>query len=96
MIAIEVSEEANKDLDGIYDYGAEHFGVEAADAYLGRFNTVYDLIRSFPLSGAVHDTVRPPIRSLPCGEHRLYYDVTEDRAIVRRVLHQAMNGDWYL
>jgi toxin ParE1/3/4 len=35
--------------------------------------------------------VRPPIRSLPHGSHRIFYDVFEDRAVVRRVLHKAVD-----
>ena len=86
---VEVSEAANADLDSVYDYGVEHFGEAAAAAYLRRFESAYTLLTEHPRIGPVHDGVRPPIRSVPCGRHRLYYDVTEDAVIMRRVLHQA-------
>ncbi len=96
MSAVDVSDAANADLDGIYDYGAEQFGEVAAEAYLRRFNGIYDLIRDFPLSGMVQDRVRPAIRSLPCGSHRVYYDVEGGHAIVRRVLHKAVDVERHL
>lgn len=88
---VEVSEAANADLDAIYDYGVKHFGGAAAEAYLRRFDEAYVLLGDHPLIGPVHDDVRPPIRSLRCGSHRLYYDAEAERVIVRRVLHQSMD-----
>ena len=96
MIAVEISEAANADLDAIYDYGAEWFGERAAEAYVRRFNAAYRLIADFPHSGAIHDRVRPPIRSLPCGSHRVYYDIEGARAIVRRILHKSMDVERHL
>jgi plasmid stabilization system protein ParE len=67
MIPVELSEAADADLVEILSYGVDVFG------------EALDLISRHPLAGAVHDTVRPPIRSLPHGSHRLFYDVFEDR-----------------
>lgn len=93
---LEVSEEANADLDGIFDYGAEAFGVDAAAAYVRRFDEAYALLREHPYAGPEHDRVRPPIRSLSCGGHRIFYDVLDDRVVVRRVLHKAMDVERHL
>ena len=93
---VEVSEAANADLDAILDYGVGRFGEEVAEAYVRRFQDVYDLIAEHPFAGALHGSVRPPIRSLPCGSHRVYYDVVGDRAVVRRVLHQSMDVERHL
>lgn len=96
MTPLTFSVESRGDLAGIFDYGVEHFGLAAAEAYLGRFDAVFDRIRAHPLSGTIHDSIRPPIHSLRCGRHRVYYDVLKDRAVVRRVLHQAMALERYL
>jgi len=90
------SAESRADLADIFDYGVANFGLQATEHYLKRFDAVFDMIRAHPLSGSLHASVRPPIRSLRCGSHRVYYDVLEDRAIVRRVLHQAMAVDLHL
>ena len=96
MTPLTFSVESRGDLAGIFDYGVAHFGLAAAEAYLRRFDAVFDMIRAHPLSGALHDSVRPPIHSLRCGRHRVYYDVLKDRAVVRRVLHQAMAVELHL
>ena len=68
----------------------------AAAAYLRRLENAYALLAEHPRIGPLHDGVRPPIRSFPCGRHRLYYDVMDDAVIVRRVLHQAMDVQRHL
>lgn len=93
---LEVGQEANADLDSIFDYGADMFGVEAADAYVRQFGTAFALLREHPFAGPENDRVRPPIRSLSCGSHRIYYDVVSDRVMVRRVLHKATDVERHL
>lgn len=93
---VEVSEAANADLDDVYDYGAEMFGPTAADAYVRRFQAAYALIAEYPYAGPEHATVRPPIRSISCGSHRVYYDVLPDRIVVRRVLHKRADVETHL
>ncbi len=93
---VEVSEEANADLDDILDYGAERFGEDVAEAYVRQFQQVYDLISEHPLLGVRHETVRPPIRNMPCGSHRVYYDVLDEYVMVRRILHKAMDVERHL
>jgi plasmid stabilization system protein ParE len=68
---VELSEAADADLVEILSYGTEAFGEERAEAYVESFKENSDLISMHPLAGAVHDEVRPPIRSLPHGSHRL-------------------------
>ena len=96
MTPVEISEAADADLTDIFDYGADHFGDEAAAAYVRGFNDAFALISDHPLIGAIHDRVRPPIHSLPHGSHRIYYDIVEDRVIVRRILHKAMDVERHL
>ena len=61
----------------ILEYGTDIFGQDLAEAYVAGFQTTFDLISRHPAAGAVHDEVRPPIRSLPHGSHRVFYDVFE-------------------
>lgn len=96
MILLELSEAADADLVGILDYGVSLFGAETGEAYVAGFDDSFALIAEHPLIGAVHDEVRPPIRSLPHGSHRIFYDLLDDRVIVQRVLHKAMDVERYL
>lgn len=96
MRPVELSQAADADIENILLYGIERFGAETAEAYVRSFDECFALIAAHPAISAVHDTVRPPVRSLPHGSHRLYYDVLPDRIIVRRVLHKAMDVEWWL
>jgi toxin ParE1/3/4 len=96
VIRLELSEAAQADLEQILDHGVAMFGEDLAEAYLLGFEEVFDLIRAHPLAGSVHSIVRPPIRSLPSGSHRIFYDVFVDRVVVQRVLHQSMDVERWL
>ena len=75
MTSVVLSEAADADLAAILDYGVERFGAETGEAYVAGFKASFDLIAEHPLAGAVHGEIRPPIRSLPHGSHRIFYDV---------------------
>jgi toxin ParE1/3/4 len=91
MIPLQLSEAADADLAEILGYGVETFGEEAGESYVAGFAHVFALISQHPFAGAVHDEVRPPIRSLAHGSHRVFYDVLADRLVVQRILHKAMD-----
>ena len=96
MIRVELSEAADADLAEILEYGVAHFGEATGEAYVAGFDDSFALIAEHPFAGTVHVAVRPLIRSLPHGSHRIYYDVLDDRVIVQRVLHQAMDVERHL
>jgi plasmid stabilization system protein ParE len=91
MIPVELSETADADLVEILSYGTEAFSEAQAEAYVASFDDTFELISRHPLAGAVHDNVRPPIRSLPHGSHRIFSDVLKDQAVVQRILHKAVD-----
>lgn len=96
MILVEISEAADADLTEILRYGTDAFGQDRAETYVAGFATTFALISAYPFAGAVHDEVRPPIRSLPHASHRVFYDVFEHRAVVQRILHKAMDVQRHL
>lgn len=96
MRLVELSNAADTDIENILLYGIERFGAETAEAYVRGFDDCFALIAAHPAIGAVHDTVRPPVHSLPHGSHRIYYDVLPDRIVVRRVLHKTMDVECWL
>ena len=96
MIALVLSEAADADLAEILDYGVAQFGKETGESYVAGFAARFALISDHPFAGAVHDEVRPPIRSLSHGSRRIFYDVFDDRVIVQRVLHKAMDVERHL
>jgi toxin ParE1/3/4 len=96
VIRLELSEAADADLVEILRYGVEVFGEESGEAYVHGFGRSFDLIRQHPFAGAIHAELRPPIRSLSYGSHRIFYDVREDDVVVRRILHKSMDVERHL
>jgi toxin ParE1/3/4 len=93
---LELSGKARADLDDISDYSLRTFGVARAIAYLDTLDHAFRRLLSFPEIGAVHSTVQPPVRSLPCGQHRIFYDVIGERIVVQRILHKAMDVEQHI
>jgi toxin ParE1/3/4 len=90
-----LSQAADADLANILSYSIELFGREVAEDYLRSFERSFDLLRDHPAAGAIHPDITPPIHSIPHRSHRIYYDIIEDRLVVQRVLHKAMDaGRW--
>ncbi len=96
MIPLVLSQAADADLTEILSYGVEQFGEETGEAYVVGFDASFALIAEHPFAGAVHGDVRPPIRSLAHGSHRIFYDVLEGQVIVQRILHKAMDVERHL
>ena len=95
-IRLELSRRAEADLDEIRDYSVEHFGVPRAIAYLDAIEQAFRRIVSFPGAGALHSTVEPPVRSLACERHRIFYNVEGEVILIPRVLHGAMDAERHL
>jgi toxin ParE1/3/4 len=93
---LELSSKARADLDDIRDYSLQTFGVARAIVYLDTLDQAFRRLLSLPEIGAVHPTVRPPVRSLACGQHRVFYDVLGETVVIQRVLHKAMDTERYL
>lgn len=94
MIRVALSESA--DLESILDYGIATHGRVKAEHYLQTINMTATRLANFPGLGAARDDLRPGLRSLPSGEHRLYYPVDPEEVVILRVLHKAMDPDRHL
>lgn len=99
MIAVarvELSHAADADLVAILEYGAEMFGWDRAEAYVESFAASFTMLADHPEIGAVHPDIRPPVRSLPHGSHRIFYDIADEFIVVQRILHKSMDAQRWL
>jgi toxin ParE1/3/4 len=90
------SPRASADLDSIYQYGAINHGIEAALAYFEDIERRFRLLLDHPRSGRAEDAVRPGLRSLPSGSHRIFYTIDGDTITVQRILHQAADVERWM
>jgi toxin ParE1/3/4 len=93
---LELSRQAQSDLDDIRDYSVERFGPDRAATYLDAVEQAFRRILDQPEIGEARPGLGSRLRSLPCGSHRVYYDVRDDRAVVRRILHKSMDVERHL
>jgi toxin ParE1/3/4 len=85
------------DLDQIWDYTRDRWGVEQAEEYLGELQRAIERAAANPRIGRACDEIRPGYLKLAAGSHTLFYRVTAEGVIdVVRVLHQRMDVDRHL
>ena len=90
LAALIISDDAARDLDAIFDYGSEHWGVDRAAAYLESFDAQFRLLCEFPQLGTLRTDVAGDVRSLTCGSHVIYFSSTAEMVTIARVLHGRM------
>lgn len=87
---LELSRKAHADLDDIRDYSVRQFGPLRTIAYFDAIEQTFRRIVTYPEIGTAYAALGG-VRSLPIGEHRVYYEVVADKVLIVRVLHKAMD-----
>ena len=90
-LRLELLPGAIADLDSIYAYSVEQWGVEQAEVYLRALNARMQGLRRFPALGTAQDALHPGLRRIGEGSHSIYYLVRENTVLVVRVLHDRMD-----
>lgn len=93
---LELSRRAQADLADIRDYSVEQFGVERAVAYLDAIEQAFRRILLYPEIGGEYSSITPPIRSLACQRHRIFYKAERETVMIQRILHGAMDVEQHL
>ncbi|WP_439546249.1 type II toxin-antitoxin system RelE/ParE family toxin [Sandarakinorhabdus sp.] len=87
MADVTLSTAAARDLDAIFDYGADHWGTEQAATYVASFADCFALLADFPLIGTARPDVEPSLRSTPHGSHIVYFSSDARQVVIERILH---------
>lgn len=83
----ELSQEADQDLDEIFDYTEAEFGFGQAVTYTNQFDVIFEKLLDNPGIGKKRDEIKPGLRSFPKAEHIVFYRILKDRLRIVRVLH---------
>ena len=92
----ELSRKAEADLDDIRDYSVGQFGVDRTIDYLDALEHAFSRILNFPDIGPARPDIGERMRSLPVGEHRIFYERESQSILILRVLHKRMDLERYL
>jgi toxin ParE1/3/4 len=85
-----ISRNAETDLILIWVYYAEK-SERAAQRIRQEIVSKYNLLLQFPLAGRNRDELQAGLRSLPVGNHIIFYREIEDGIEIVRVLHGAQD-----
>lgn len=83
--------QAQADIDEIWDYTYEHWGLKQADFYTNKIREISSLLEDNPRLGLLRDDVNRAYRSLQIKNHSIFYRIDNDRVIITRILHQNMD-----
>ena len=86
--SLEISDTAQRDLDSIWDYVAEH-DEAAADRQLDRIDELIMRLGKMPFIGRVRPDLGPHLRGFTKDDYVILYRVDEEAAIVQivRIVH---------
>jgi toxin ParE1/3/4 len=82
---IVLSEQAETDLLQIYRYVAER-NVASAESIVDRIDRQFENLRHFPFIGRARSSLGEEIRSLVSDSYVIFYEVTDTRIVIVRVL----------
>lgn len=92
-----LSPAAQADLEQIWDYTQDRWGVDQAEEYLRELQRAIERVAANPRIGRACDDIRPGYRKLVSASQTLFYRVTAEGPVdVVRVLHRRMDVDRHL
>ncbi|NJM29514.1 MAG: type II toxin-antitoxin system RelE/ParE family toxin [Rhizobiales bacterium] len=91
MNSFRLSRRARSDLESIWDYTAEGWGVEQADSYVQQIWEVIGKLAGKPSLGRDASAVRPGLLKYPAQSHMIQFRAAPGVISVVRVLHQKMD-----
>jgi toxin ParE1/3/4 len=86
---------ATADLDAIWDYSFEQWGLDQAERYTRELRNMCRALASGAKKGR-KVSIRPGLSKVRCGSHLIYYRDLPDRLEVIRILHDAQDVERHL
>src|ERR1039457_5760557 len=90
MLQVDVSGEAEEDIDQITAYTTRTWGWRQTNRYLAKLEDGFELLAQNPSIGRSCDSIRPRLRRFVIGKHVAFYFVEPDEILIVRILHQQM------
>lgn len=84
--AYKLTKAAEDDLARLYEWGIDHFGVEAADSYYDGMISRLEAIAEEPMLWQGVDHISPGYRRSVLKAHAIYYQIAADLDLVVRIL----------
>ena len=82
-----LSNDADADLDGIFDYTEAEHGFNQAMKYLLDLDNLFEQLVKNPNLGKERKEIKKGIYSIVAQEHIIFYEIQEEFILIARVLH---------
>jgi toxin ParE1/3/4 len=92
-VKLDISEDAQADLDAILIYSVANWGAVRTFDYLEEMDARLQLLARGDLSGTPADDVAQGLRKLMAGAHVIWFRASDDAVRIVRVLHQRQDVD---
>jgi toxin ParE1/3/4 len=96
MADYRLSPRARHDLETIWEYSFEQWGLEQANRYIDKIIAKFEAIASDPLLLPACDHIRSGYRRALAERHMIYFRVNTQAIIIMRVLHSQMDANQHL
>jgi toxin ParE1/3/4 len=96
MRRLEFTPRARRDIEEIWEYSFERFGLDKAEAYLRGIQRAAMMVTEDPRRGRPCDEIRAGYRKFSVGSHILFFRESTTRVVIVRILHVRMNVDRHL
>lgn len=92
MAKYRLSPAAERDLESIWIYTFQQWGLDQADRYADLLIDAFAELALRPKMAPACDHIRPGYRRCKVGQHIVYFRVTNDGVDIIRVLHSRMDA----
>ena len=96
MAEYRLSPAAERDLEGIWKYTREEWGLEQAERYTDLLTAAFHVLAESPKSAPACDHIRPGYRRRNVERHMIYFRTTDYGIAIIRVLHERMDAPHHL
>jgi toxin ParE1/3/4 len=92
MAEYRLAPKAEDDLDAIWRYSFEQWGVEQADVYVDVLTAAFAQLAEAPMIAPACEQIRKGYRKWPVERHVVYFRRTTYGIAVIRILHDRMDA----
>lgn len=96
MAEFRLSPAAERDLEGVWRYTRDEWGLEQAERYLDLLTTTVQALAEAPKSAPACEHIRKGYRRRSIGRHIVYFRITTYGIAVIRILHERMDAPRHL
>lgn len=83
----QISEQATRDLEDIFDYTENEFGLRQAVTYITSFDDVFFRLTDHPLMGKERIEIKKGLFSVLHESHVVFYRIKRQHIMIVRILH---------